>query len=126
MGAVLGLLCLGCAIAAQAQTSTTLVLGRVSDDPKAHYERLRPLLDYVVAHMADLGIREGRLAVHLGEQAMMIGGDILLEMCGITVRPGAASVLEMQRQLNALRSGEALKVKVWRSGQVLELITTIP
>src|SRR5690606_8354472 len=25
-----------------------LVLGRVSDDPKAHYEQLKPLLDYIV------------------------------------------------------------------------------
>lgn len=38
-----------------------LVLGRISDDPKAHYEQLRPLLDYVVPRMADVGIREGRI-----------------------------------------------------------------
>lgn len=25
-----------------------LVLGRISDDPKIHYEQLKPLLDYVV------------------------------------------------------------------------------
>src|SRR5690606_41327032 len=30
-----------------------LVLGRVSDDPKAHYEQLKPLLDYIVPRMAD-------------------------------------------------------------------------
>ena len=34
-----------------------LVLGRISDDPKAHYEQLQPLLDYVVARMHDVGIR---------------------------------------------------------------------
>ena len=38
-----------------------LVLGRVSDDPRQHYEQLRPLLDYVVPRMADVGIREGRV-----------------------------------------------------------------
>ncbi|CAN5625217.1 phosphate/phosphite/phosphonate ABC transporter substrate-binding protein [soil metagenome] len=38
-----------------------LVLGRISDDPKAHYQQLKPLLDYVVPRMADVGIREGRI-----------------------------------------------------------------
>jgi phosphonate transport system substrate-binding protein len=38
-----------------------LVLGRISDDPKSHYSQLKPLLDYVVPRMADVGIREGRI-----------------------------------------------------------------
>jgi len=38
-----------------------LVLGRISDDPKRHHEQLKPLLDYVVERMADVGIREGRV-----------------------------------------------------------------
>ena len=38
-----------------------LVLGRVSDDPAAHYGQLKQLLDYVVPRMADVGIREGRV-----------------------------------------------------------------
>lgn len=38
-----------------------LVLGRVSDDPKAHAESMRPILDYVVPRMRSVGIREGRI-----------------------------------------------------------------
>lgn len=38
-----------------------LVLGRISDDPAAHYDQLKPLLDYVVPRMRDVGIREGRV-----------------------------------------------------------------
>lgn len=38
-----------------------LVLGRISDDPQRHHDQLRPLLDYVVPRMADVGIREGRI-----------------------------------------------------------------
>lgn len=38
-----------------------LVLGRISDDPAAHYEQLKPLLDYVVPRMSGVGIREGRI-----------------------------------------------------------------
>lgn len=46
---------------AHANDPHVLVLGRVSDDPKAHYEQLKPLLDYVVPRMADVGITEGRI-----------------------------------------------------------------
>jgi phosphonate transport system substrate-binding protein len=42
-------------------TSGVLVLGRVSDDPQAQYESTKTLLDYAVARMGDVGIREGRV-----------------------------------------------------------------
>nr|WP_240635232.1 phosphate/phosphite/phosphonate ABC transporter substrate-binding protein [Lysobacter enzymogenes] len=47
-----------------------LVLGRISDDPKAHYEQLKPLLDYVVPRMAEVGIREGRILMAKDAQQM--------------------------------------------------------
>jgi len=56
--------------AASRETDSVLVLGRVSDDPAAHYERLKPLLDYVVERMGDVGIREGRILMARDGQAM--------------------------------------------------------
>jgi phosphonate transport system substrate-binding protein len=50
--------------------SGVLVLGRISDDPKAHYEQLRPLLEYVVPRMRDVGIREGRILMARDPQQM--------------------------------------------------------
>ena len=47
-----------------------LVLGRISDDPKSHHEQLKPLLDYVVPRMADVGIREGRILMARDPQQM--------------------------------------------------------
>ena len=47
-----------------------LVLGRISDDPKEHYEQLKPLLDYVVPRMAGVGIREGRILMAHDVQQM--------------------------------------------------------
>ena len=47
-----------------------LVLGRISDDPKAHYDQLRSLLDYVVPRLADVGIREGRVLMARDAQQM--------------------------------------------------------
>lgn len=48
-----------------------LVLGRISDDPKQHYEALRPLLDYVVPRMREVGIREGRILMARDAQQMV-------------------------------------------------------
>jgi phosphonate transport system substrate-binding protein len=64
-------LCLAWAApAASASDGHVLVLGRISDDPKAHYEQLKPLLDYVVPRMADVGIREGRILMARDTQQM--------------------------------------------------------
>ena len=58
------------AMPAHAGEPHVLVLGRISDDPKAHYEQLRPLLDYVVPRMADVGITEGRILMARDTQQM--------------------------------------------------------
>ena len=49
---------------------SVLVLGRVSDDPKSHYDQLKPLLDYVVPRMAGVGIRSGRILMAKDLQQM--------------------------------------------------------
>lgn len=57
-----GLLCLALGSPASAANDAhVLVLGRISDNPAAHYEQLKPLLDYVVPRMRDVGITEGRI-----------------------------------------------------------------
>ncbi|GAB2495282.1 phosphate/phosphite/phosphonate ABC transporter substrate-binding protein [Arenimonas alkanexedens] len=48
-----------------------LVLGRISDDPRRHYEQLQPLLDYVVPRMRTVGITEGRVLMASDPQQMM-------------------------------------------------------
>jgi phosphonate transport system substrate-binding protein len=55
---------------ARAADGQVLVLGRISDDPKEHYEQLKPLLDYVVPRLADVGIREGRILMARDAQQM--------------------------------------------------------
>lgn len=50
---------------------TVLVLGRVSDDPKAHHARLQPIVDYIAARMGDLGIREGKVLMARDAQQMV-------------------------------------------------------
>jgi phosphonate transport system substrate-binding protein len=48
-----------------------LVLGRVSDDPKTDYGKLKALLDYVVPRMADIGITGGRVLMARDNQQML-------------------------------------------------------
>lgn len=68
------LLCCLLAWVGPAQASSddpqVLVLGRISDDPKHHYEQLKPLLDYIVPRMADLGIRRGEILMAQNLQQM--------------------------------------------------------
>ncbi|TXH65910.1 MAG: phosphate/phosphite/phosphonate ABC transporter substrate-binding protein [Lysobacteraceae bacterium] len=58
------------ATAAADQERHILVLGRISDDPRLHYEQLKPLLDYIVPRMRDVGIREGRVLMARDPQQM--------------------------------------------------------
>lgn len=50
--------------------SSVLVIGRISDDPRRHYEQLQSLLDYVVPRLASVGIREGRVLMARDAQQM--------------------------------------------------------
>ncbi|MGY0560702.1 phosphate/phosphite/phosphonate ABC transporter substrate-binding protein [Luteimonas sp. A277] len=59
------------ALPAAAEGGDELVLGRISDDPASHYAQLKPLLDYVVPRMADVGIREGRILMARDTQQML-------------------------------------------------------
>ena len=57
-------------VAVEAVDRSVLVLGRISDDPKSHYDQLKPLLDYVVPRMRDVGIVEGRILMAKDAQQM--------------------------------------------------------
>lgn len=59
-----------CAAEASAQDRDVLVLGRISDDPRRHHDQLKPLLDYLVPRMRDVGIREGRVLMARDVQQM--------------------------------------------------------
>lgn len=58
------------AFAAETPAEDTLVIGRISDNPKRHYDQLKALLDYIVPRMADVGIRQGRVLMARDAQQM--------------------------------------------------------
>jgi len=53
-----------------AEDAHVLVLGRISDDPRGHYDQLKAMLDYVVPRMHDVGITEGRVLMAPDPQQM--------------------------------------------------------
>ena len=44
-----------------AEGRTTLVIGKVTNDPKTNYGRLKPVVDYVAARLGDVGITGGEV-----------------------------------------------------------------
>ncbi|HET7842672.1 MAG TPA: phosphate/phosphite/phosphonate ABC transporter substrate-binding protein [Xanthomonadales bacterium] len=61
----------GAALAAGPPVDDELVLGRVTDNPKADYQKLKALLDYVVPRMTGVGIRRGRVLMARDNQQMI-------------------------------------------------------
>jgi phosphonate transport system substrate-binding protein len=88
---------------------SVLVIGRVSDDPGAHYDRLKPLLDYVVERMGDLGIREGRVLMARNGQAMI---SYLRQGRVDWVTETAGAAIGMMD-----RGGAELLLRGWRGGR---------
>ena len=102
---LLGLLSWGSPAGAQeappADDASVLVLGRVSDDPKSHYDQLKPLLDYVVPRMASVGIRSGRILMARDLQQMasyMRRGQV----DWVTETSGNAALLERRAAARSL------------------------
>jgi phosphonate transport system substrate-binding protein len=84
---------------------SVLVLGRVSDNPKAHYDQLKPLLDYVVPRMASVGIRSGRVLMARDLQQMasyMRRGKV----DWVTETAGNAALLERRAGAHSLLVAE--------------------
>src|SRR5690606_38915876 len=76
-----------------------LVLGRISDNPQAHYEQLKPLLDYVVPRMRDGGITAGRILMARDAQPM---GSYLRRGRVDWVPETAGTALQLQQQAGAV------------------------
>jgi serine protease Do len=74
---------------------------------------------------AGLGLREGNVVMMIGELQLLAGGDVIVEMLGQTIVPDPKILGEIQEQLNKLRAGDQLKIKVLRRGKVVELTTQI-
>lgn len=63
--------CLQATAAEQNLRHETLIIGKVSDNPKKHFRRLKPMADYVVSQMGDLGIKHARVLMAKDNKTMI-------------------------------------------------------
>jgi len=81
----------------------------------------------LVQHVADgspaaaLGIRAGSLPLTIGGEALIGGGDVVLEVGGTTVSADQGSFDKIFGYLSALKPGDPVTVKVLRDGRVVPL-----
>ena len=73
----------------------------------------------------EMGIRGGTKTAVIDGQTLVVGGDILLEVEGITVG-SAADAIRIRDHMGRLPSGAPIKAKVMRAGQVLQLTGKVP
>ena len=71
------------------------------------------------------GLRAGTLRTSVDGEDMLLGGDLLLEINGMPVTAAAGAVDQIYASLNQLKTGDRLRSKVLRAGQVIELSTII-
>jgi phosphonate transport system substrate-binding protein len=55
------LLCAAAGVLASSDRASTLVIGRISDNPRVDVQHLRPMLDYVVPKLKSVGIERGEI-----------------------------------------------------------------
>lgn len=71
----------------------------------------------------DMGLKGGTIQSTIGEEEYLLGGDIILEVNGITI--GEENFVYLIREnLIALHEGDLVSMKILRAGQVLEVKST--
>ena len=91
-----------------------LTLGRISDDPARHYGQLRPLLDYVVPRLHDVGIRRGRVLM-ARDSSQMATYLRRGRVDWVTETPGTAMLLRARSGAHLLALTERSGVRTYRS-----------
>ncbi|TCS41337.1 phosphate/phosphite/phosphonate ABC transporter substrate-binding protein [Reinekea marinisedimentorum] len=101
-------LLLAAAFLAPCFAKDTLVIGKVTTNPKKHYDTLRPIVDYAVARMGDLGITEGKVLMAKDNEQMI---EYLKTGQVDWVTETIFSSIEFEEQANA-----ELLVRKWKKG----------
>lgn len=86
----------------------TLVIGKVTSNPAKHYDTLRPIVDYVVAQMGDLGITEGKVLMAKDNEQMI---EYLNSGQIDWITDTVFTAIEFEEQANA-----ELLVRKWKKG----------
>ena len=69
-----------------------------------------------------MGVRPGRIPAKLGDEEMLLGGDIVLFVGDLQVTGEEAQIERIDDYLSNLRAGQSVSVRVLREGQVIDLL----
>ena len=72
-----------------------------------------------------LGIQAGSLPVKIGDAAILLGGDIIVEVNGTKVLATEQGMAQLVRKFKRVESGDTLAITVIRRGQEIQLSTTV-
>lgn len=87
---------------------------------------------FLVQRIADnspaskIGLLGGSYRANIAGADLLVGGDIILAVGGISVTPDGGTVMKMIEYLNSLNPGDTITMKVLRAGQITELKTDAP
>ena len=73
-----------------------------------------------------LGFKPGLMPARVGDNDLLVGGDIILEVRGIQITGTQDDGQRIMPALNALKAGEVLTVKILRAGRLMDLSYTRP
>jgi len=73
----------------------------------------------------ELGLRAGHVEAIIGEEEMLLGGDIILKVGAIGLGAKFTGLEDIRGYLNKLKDGETMNVTVLRGGRVVNLSTKV-
>ncbi len=86
---------------------------------------------YLVQHVAHnsiadrIGIRGGSIPTTISGTHFLLGGDIIIEMLGITIENNSASFKQIRKKLSSLNHNDKIIIKVLREGKIVTLSTRL-
>lgn len=84
---------------------------------------------YLVQHVAQnsiadrIGIKGGSIPTLIGDTHFLLGGDIIIEMLGVTIEHSSNAFKKIRKKLSSLNHGDEIMVKVLREGKIITLST---
>lgn len=70
---------------------------------------------------ADLGMRPGSIPAKIGDEELLVGGDIIVEVLGIKIDLEGGGYERIQEALRRLGPGDLIQVTVMREGRLEQL-----
>jgi len=71
-----------------------------------------------------MGLKPGSMLIQLGQEEILIGGDVVVEINDIRIVEDQAIMGKIKESISTLPKGGTIKIKVLRGGEVMALSTT--